>query len=179
MLNIPTNSQFKIIVCPSCDIQVLEKITKVINIAYKKHFYLKRERIYPNELKAIINHPKKRLYLCLSPENEICGTLVLDFTKRNQAEMGLLSIDPSYQGHNLGSLLLQRAENDAFEIDKVETVLLDVVTVMDKLVLYYKKNGYQIIKEIDFPDKTYLHPDFIDKIHCFFMKKSKTEVKIF
>jgi hypothetical protein len=69
---------------------------------------------------------------------------------------------------------LHRAETDAFEIDKVEKIILEVVTSIENLVNYYKNHRYQIIGKVDFPDKSWLHPDFTDEIHCFLMEKRKS-----
>ncbi len=150
----------------------LHEIVKVINIAYKRHEYLQRERITIEELKIICSDAKKKLYLCLSPENKICGTILLDFTYPHQTEIGLLSIAPSCQKMNLGALLLAHAEEEAFEKHHVKRVVIGVVKTLQKLISYYKSQGYvETGEEEDFPEKTWVRPECRSWVKCLILEK--------
>lgn len=151
----------------------LKRIVAVINAAYTKHWYLQRERINLKELKDLLANPQNRLYLCLSSENEICGTVLLDFSHLGQADLFLFSIDPSYQKQNLGKFLLDSAEKEAFEKYHVERIVLDVVKFLEKLISYYSLRGYQPTGEMEFPDKDWVKPEFREQIRCLLMEKKR------
>jgi ribosomal protein S18 acetylase RimI-like enzyme len=149
----------------------LKRIQAVINAAYKKHRYLQRERISLEELKTILSHPKQRLYLCLSAENKICGTLLLDLTHFDRGELYLFSVDPSCQGQKLGALLLDHVEKEAFEKFHLKKIVLGVVKFLERLISYYSSLGYEPIGEEEFPDKNMVMPEYRDQISCLLMEK--------
>jgi ribosomal protein S18 acetylase RimI-like enzyme len=163
--------QFRVEVCS--EKYDLKDIISVVNAAYQKHMYLQRERLNTQELQEILADPKKRLYLCLSPNGKVCGTVFLNLHYAKEAELGLLSVDPAYQGKKLGDLLLQHAEDDAFKTYSLEKVVLEVVQCMEKLVAYYQSRGYVRTAEVEFPEKSWLKPEWQGKIKCFLMEKIK------
>lgn len=151
----------------------LKMVVAVINAAYRKHWYLQRERIRPGELIAILSHPKKKLYLCVSSENKVCGTLLLDLSQPGGAELYLLSVDPVCQGNDLGAFLMEYAEKEAFEKYQAKRVVLDVVKMIKQLVSYYLKRGYKPIGELEFPDMEWVKPEYRDQVICLLMEKTK------
>jgi RimJ/RimL family protein N-acetyltransferase len=156
----------------------LIRAADVINAAYTKVMYLREEvqRITPQEISRLISYPEKRLYLCLSPKGEICGTILLDFIEETKAEIGLFSIHPNYQGKQIGQNFMRHVEQDAFK--GANTVILKVVPLFqEKLIKFYEKLGYCGTGEtIDFPieDKIkYIRIEHRDSVNFCIMQKNK------
>lgn len=156
----------------------LTKIASVINAAYKKVKYLIEEtqRISIDELRSIVANPHKRLYLCLSPSREICGTLLLDFIDRDTAEIGLFSIHPAYQGQKIGPGFMSYVEREAFE--KVGEIMLKVIPLyQEQLVKFYERLGYEDTgRRAPFPEEEktkYIRPECRDRVFFSLMSKKK------
>ncbi len=151
----------------------VEEIASVINSAYSKVPYLKKERITPEEVEKIICDKQKRLYLCISKTNNVAGTILLDFdqnnfAQNNAAELGLFSLSPTYQGKNIGSLFLKCVEQEAFS--KVTKIYLNVIPFsQEKLLSFYKKNGYAPTGEktaiLDEQKAKYFKPEYHKDIY--------------
>lgn len=156
----------------------LSKVAKVINFAYKKVKYLQDEveRITPSELRGFISHPNQRLYLCISPSQEICGTILLDFFEQKKAEIGLFAIDPKYQGFKIGPVFMSYVEQEAFR--KVQTIILKVIPLFqEKLVKFYERQGYRATRvRVAFPEedlRRYIRSEYRDQVFFSIMQKSK------
>jgi GNAT superfamily N-acetyltransferase len=158
---------FEVELCTQdCD---LEKVAAVVNAAYKKNDFLAKDRTSVNELKTILLNPLKKLYIAISPENKICGTALITLNPSSEeADFGLFSVHPDEQGKNLGSLLLNHVEEEAFLRFHMKTVSLS--TAPQKLVQYYQSQGYQIIGNIPFPDENSLKND-CKRITCTLLQK--------
>src|SRR3990167_10088261 len=87
---------------------VLAAISALVNAAYKKVSYLHAERVSVTELRSIVSNPLQKLYICLSPQEEICGTLLVDYDSQGtKAELGMFSVHLNYQGQNVGVTMMQ------------------------------------------------------------------------
>lgn len=156
----------------------LSKIATIINLAYKKVRYLQEmvERITSSELAGLISHPNQRLYLCISPSQEVCGTILLDFFEKNKAEIGLFAIDPKYQKYKIGPAFMSYVEQEAFK--KVHTIILKVIPLFqERLVKFYEQLGYRATgEEIAFPEedqRRYIRPECRDRVIFSIMQKSR------
>ena len=76
-------------------------------------------------------------YLKVSYENDDPGTLTLHS----------LSVYKDSRGQGLGKLLLQEAEKIGRSMEDVDTLELAVEKPNDRLVEYYKEEGYQVVCE--------------------------------
>lgn len=155
----------------------LRDVAQVINRAYRGVHYLKDdvERITEEELIQLVNNQEKSLYLCLSPENEICGTIVLDHGEIDEAEIALFSVDPLYQGRNVGSLLLEHAEQQAVDHYNKKSVRLNMIPLQEKLMRYYERHGYQSVDFVEFSDREkerFIRPEYEDYVFLWTMRKS-------
>jgi GNAT superfamily N-acetyltransferase len=147
----------------------LNQIASVVNSAYKKVKYLQEntERISPTDLQEILSDPKKRIYLCLSPNREICGTVLVHQISEEKAEIGLFAIHPNFQGKKIGLYFLKQIENEAFK--KAREIILKVILLyQEKLIAFYEKQGYSKTGEIlPFPheDKLrFIRPECRDQV---------------
>lgn len=104
---------------------------------------------------------KQRLYLCISSAREICGTIVLRFMNEDQAEIGLFSLHPDYQGQKLGPMFMSYVEQEAFKT--VKEVILHVIPIcQEHLVKFYEGLSYKTTGQtVLFSEKhtvTYIRP---------------------
>lgn len=158
----------------------LTRVFTVINAAYKKVNYLQNEveRATSSEILDFISNPKKKLYLCISPRREICGTILLDFFEEDKAEIALFAIHPDYQGCKIGPLFMNYVELEAFK--KISTIILNVISLFqENLIKFYEQLGYRATGEVkDFPtdDKLkYIRPDCRDRVFFHIMQKNKIQ----
>jgi N-acetylglutamate synthase-like GNAT family acetyltransferase len=158
----------------------LMKIATVVNTAYKKVKYLQDgiERISHEEIANSILSPHKRVYLCISPTHEICGTILLNFCDKDQAEIGLFAIDPNYQGQKISPMFMAYVEREAFE--QVRIIILKVIPLFqENLVKFYMTLGYQMTGQtLAFPEEDklrYIRPECRDRVAFSIMQKDKLQ----
>lgn len=161
----------------------LTRITTVINTAYKKVGYLQNgvERATLTEVIDFISNPQKRVYLCLSPNREICGTILLDFFEKEKAEIALFAIHPDYKGYKLGPAFMNYVEHEAFK--KTQSIILKVIPLFqENLIRFYERLGYRATGEMmEFPteDKLrYIRPECRDRVFFSIMQKNKMVLKL-
>lgn len=156
----------------------LTRIATVINTAYKKVKYLQDgvERATPAEIIGFISNPRMKLYLCISPNHEICGTILLDFFEKDKAEIAIFAIHPDYQEYKIGPIFMNYVEEEAFK--KVHAILLKVILLFqENLVKFYERLGYKATGEIiDFPEEgklRYIRPECRDRVFFSIMQKNR------
>lgn len=158
----------------------LEAISEVINRAYKKQpfFYEASRRLKPGELHQLLTLPENELYIALSGEGKVCGTLLITWGEERSAEFSLLAVAPPFQGREIGGRLLKVAEERVVELGG-ERVYLKVIPMrQEKLVAYYATKGYvKSEKKVPFPEKekgTYVLPEFREEIYFAILEKDLT-----
>lgn len=168
------NTELKII--PVTNNKNLEEIFNVINLAYKKVPYLKEDaqRITIQELEEILEDPFKTLFVCIDG-NKICGTALLTIidsgTEVNyNSEMSLLSVHPEHQGKNIGKLIMDHVEKEVSKVWYRFYLHIKVIPLyQEKLIEYYKLNGYEFAGEISYFSeedlKRYIKPECWHKIY--------------
>lgn len=156
----------------------LTRIATVINTAYKKVRYLQNEveRVTSAEVLNFISNPKKKFYLCLSPNREICGTILLDFFEKDKAEIALFAIHPESQGYKIGPAFMNYVEQEAFK--NVQTIILKVIPLFqENLIRFYERLGYKATGETrDFPAEDalrYIRPDCRSLVFFSILQKNK------
>lgn len=95
----------------------------------------------------------------------IVGTILLQekeaveipawFRRAEVAHFSLFGVDPEYQGHGIGCLLLDAVEKRAAEIGKHE-IALSMADPDDKLRAFYAHRGYRYIEPWQWPYTNYL-----------------------
>jgi GNAT superfamily N-acetyltransferase len=127
----------------------LEKIVDMVNRAYKKVPYVKddRNRVTLEELDLMLQQDMRVYYYEDQANNHICGAIALEITDQ-KVEIGMVSVDPEYQGQNIGSLLLKHVEDVARIELKQKDIHLNVVPFLqEKLVVFYIRNGFKFTGE--------------------------------
>lgn len=159
----------------------LNTAAAVVNSAYKKVQYLQEgiARITVSELRDAVANPRKKLYLCLSPKREICGTILLDFFEQDKAEIALFAIHPDYQGYQIGPAFMSYVEREAFK--KVTAIVLKVIQLFqEKLIHFYERLGYRITGEVmNFPQEDkirYIRPEWWDQVFFSLMQKDRVKI---
>ncbi len=155
----------------------LAKAAEAINAAYRRVKYLQSERVTPQEIGQMIADPKKRMYFCLSPQGEICGSILLNEMEEDRVELGLFSIHPDYQGKKIGPSFLKCVENEAFK--KAREIILKVIPLYQgPLIQFYERQGYRLtgrIEEMPEEAKTkYIRPECRDKVYFSLMNKNSS-----
>ncbi|MES2121254.1 MAG: GNAT family N-acetyltransferase [Chlamydiota bacterium] len=155
----------------------LGKIVDMINAAYKRVRYLKEDatRITEDQLRESLSNPQKQLYLCISSENVICGSIFLEFFDSDEAEIEILAVDPKHRGMGLGPMLLKHAEKEAFLKRHMESVRLNVIPLFqESLIAFYHHLGYQSVDYTEFPEEKkikYIQPEYRELIFLMKMRK--------
>lgn len=70
------------------------------------------------------------------------------------AYINQFAVEPTMQGHGIGSRLLDRIEQRARE-EGCPDIGLDTAMPAAHLIAYYAKRGYEIVEEVQWADKTY------------------------
>lgn len=149
----------------------LDRIVDTINFAYKRQPFNRedRSRITVSMLRTLLLDAENTLYVAVSLENEICGTVLL-----HQSEISLLSVHPDYQGHGIGLQLLQHAEEEAFKT--YESVFLKVIPLFQEtLIHYYESAGYKSFGEHESLSQEKLHrikEQYHEQVFALIMRKS-------
>lgn len=83
-------------------------------------------------------------------DRAIAGCVCLDCDGK-RGHIGLLSVDPQFQGHKLGAKLLRAAESFCQSQMGCADIELEVVSVRHDLFPFYEKMGYERIGIMPFP----------------------------
>lgn len=135
----------------------LEKVTEVVNAAFKKHLWLAKDRTSIEHLKQILSDPDERLYVLISPTKDVCGTACI-MHQPDGAELTLFSIHPDYQRLKLGPFLLKHSEKMAVEVFHAKKMTL--MTIGENLVKFYQAHGYELIDTIPLPEVDIIQEEF-------------------
>jgi dTDP-4-amino-4,6-dideoxy-D-galactose acyltransferase len=155
------------------DISKASEIASVINEAYKKAKFLKKNRITLEEVEESIESNNKSIYLYYF-KNVICGVILIDYFEENKAELGLFAIHPDFQGKGFGAKFMAKVENVVFK--KAKEIFMTVIPItQENLINFYKKLGYKLTKEKkEFPEKNknLISPEYRDQVYFHIMKKN-------
>jgi ribosomal protein S18 acetylase RimI-like enzyme len=89
----------------------------------------------------LIKKPGAVFLKYLNDEGVIEGCVLLN-KKENRLYLGMFSVSPLSQGKGIGKKLLTAADNYAKE-QNCTSIFMTVITVREKLVAWYERNGYQ------------------------------------
>lgn len=153
----------------------INKFVCVINEAYRHVRVIKKgtDRISRIAAEELFKNLNNKIYVCLTPSNEICGTAVLTL-KKDTAVLGLFSIAPSEQGKGLGKDLLHYVENEAKKLLIKRVKLFVVKLFQEKLMQFYRSQGWvDTNKIIPFFDKDIgcIKEKYADRVHFAVFKK--------
>lgn len=130
----------------------LQEAARVINQAFLKQAVARTDRltITAQEIKEQLCSHSKEAFILSNLSNEIVGAAFLTL-ESNYAYIWCVSIAIAYQGLNLGLMLMSYIENRAIVTHKKKLAILSVVyhpeQKQERLVLWYKRQGYQYSHE--------------------------------
>jgi ribosomal protein S18 acetylase RimI-like enzyme len=133
----------------------LDQVVNVINLAYKRQPFNRedRTRITLVKLKELLLDEENKLFVAISEEDEICGTILV-----HQCELSMGSVHPAYQGQGIGLQLLQRGEHEIFK-NYDHVYLKEIPRFQERLIQLYEQAGYHSFGEYE-P----LSPEKLDRI---------------
>lgn len=128
-----------------------EAIARLINQAYRgnigwtlEYHLVAGERIIPQEIKNLIENRKDHLFVA-TEEDLLLGTICVE--ERDEGIfLGLFAVEPRKQGNNIGKRILTFAENYAKQVLKGKSVRISVISVREEILAYYRRRGYQTLK---------------------------------
>mmetsp|Transcript_9806 Transcript_9806/g.19682 ORF Transcript_9806/g.19682 Transcript_9806/m.19682 type:complete len:299 (+) Transcript_9806:1-897(+) len=141
-------------------------ISQVVNWAYRGNPLLSK-RVWTNEqhlmsgqrtteveVEALVNRcqrlgPEQETLLValrqrpLSGEWSFVGTIHVQRSGANEAELGMFSVDPEVQGEGIGASLLKAAEEVAQQRAGALRTSMWVISARDELLSWYRRKGYR------------------------------------
>lgn len=98
----------------------------------------------------------KEVYLAFL-DDRLVGTVSLGVETKEQGPVlyiNQFAVDPAHQRLGIGGILLRLAEKRAAELGLLD-LQLDTAVPAEHLVNMYARAGYQVIREVRWPGKTY------------------------
>jgi ribosomal protein S18 acetylase RimI-like enzyme len=122
-------------------------LLRLINTAFEvERFFKHEDRLDEATLKAYF---QKGSFLVMEEGGKLAAAVYTE-RKGDRAYLGLLSVDPSHQGHGLGKRMTAAAEEFARELG-AHFMDLTVVNLRTELPLIYGKLGYRVTGTAPFP----------------------------
>ena len=111
------------------------------------------------------------IILCRTTQNKIIGSICLTYSD-SQVEMGMLAVNPLYQGKGIGKQLLHYAECYAAKKWPVERYVLEVIHCRQELIVFYERRGYKLTSESrEFPVNPILWTPKVDGLVLLVLEK--------
>ena len=135
-------------------------IRVLVNIAYKElaDMGLNYTATYQDEKITKERISNGSAFAIFSEKDEVVATVLFTkknyFTNSNSGYVSQLAVHPSLKRSGFGTILMNLCEEIA-QHEAYEAVQLDTAKPAHHLVSWYKKNGYQIVGETKWEDKTY------------------------
>lgn len=112
---------------------------------------LSDRRTRPGELEAIVTDPCQALLILVEGAAPLGCVRVADLG-HGLAYLGLLCVEPSRQGEQLGRRMIEAAERYASDVLACNTIEMTVIEQRHELIAYYERRGWRPTGERrDFP----------------------------
>lgn len=112
---------------------------------------LSDRRTQPGELEGIVTDPRQAL-LILDEGTAPLGCVRVADLGQGLAYLGLLCVEPSRQGEQLGRKLMEAAERYARDVLGCGAIEMTVIEQRCELIAYYERRGWRLTGERrDFP----------------------------
>ena len=103
--------------------------------------FIGNKRTDETTVSKLIKKPGAVFLKFLNEEGSLEGCVFLQ-KKENRLYLGMFSVSPSAQGKGIGKKLLTAADDYAKE-QNCTSIFMTVITVREKLIAWYERNGYQ------------------------------------
>ncbi|MBD3670623.1 MAG: GNAT family N-acetyltransferase [Gammaproteobacteria bacterium] len=133
---------------PACDADIPD-IVALVNRAYRDESVcgwtsecelVEGMRTDVSQITQMINSSNTQL-ICMFTEHRLLGCVQLE-TRDKETYLGMLTIDPSQQGHGFGTRLLEAAEAYALEELASNMISMRVISQRTELIEFYQRRGY-------------------------------------
>lgn len=128
-----------------------EQLVSLINSAYRGESsrlgwtteadLLEGRRTDVAEILALIADSDSMMVLC-NAETGLLGS-VLAQKSGDRAQIGMLAVDPRWQGRGIGKQLLKAAEDAALQTWSIERFVMSVIPCRQELMAFYERRGYR------------------------------------
>lgn len=129
-----------------------QAIAKLVNHAYRSKLINKGwtneselvvgNRIDEASVKALIHKPQS-IILLTSMNNQLIACVHL-LKMDDRVYLGMLSVSAEAQGMGIGKLMLQKAEDYAWNNMAAEGIVMEVISQRTELISFYQRRGYMI-----------------------------------
>lgn len=127
-----------------------EALVPLINRAFEIELqFFDTERI---DLAETLEHLKKGTFLLAEENGTIAGCNYVEL-RADAGYFGLLSVDPAYQGHGLGRILVDQAEDFCREAG-CSVMQIRVLNHRTELPPFYEKLGYSVARTEEVEQKS-------------------------
>lgn len=137
-------------------IQLIEKkewvLTEDAFAVYRQCMYKPTYEAYRNKINHYIIDKQTRIFACLT--EKIVGIIVLTITDDDSAELMGIAVDSSLKRKGIGSFMIRESANKM----NLHTITAETD---DDAVGFYKKMGFDILKEIKHYDN-----ERVVRYHC-------------
>lgn len=144
-------------------------IAALVNHAYTVEAdFVEGERTNANEIAALMDDG---MFVVLDADGALAASVYVQ-AKHERAYLGMLSVDPSFQGHGLGRRLVRVAEaiGEAMGAPSIE---LKIVNLREELARWYKSLGYHEVGTAPYDHRPVKRP-----CHFVEMRKSLASVGV-
>ncbi|ORX54422.1 acyl-CoA N-acyltransferase [Hesseltinella vesiculosa] len=108
--------------------------------ASARHF-TKGDRLELKDIEGYIINEKQNIYIALSQDQEVVGTLMVEFKGDDKVYMGILTTKPGWQSMGIGGGLMRKAILDTQSLG-YKTAEIAVVEGRGQLFAWYNRLGF-------------------------------------
>ncbi|MGD9655151.1 MAG: GNAT family N-acetyltransferase [Sulfuricurvum sp.] len=101
---------------------------------------LSGKRIDEAGVSALLNNPDSYFFIAFQEETIVAS--IHAYRENNAVHFGLFAVEPTMQGSGIGKQLLAYAETESMKRWKVDTAVMEVITLRSELIEYYERRGY-------------------------------------
>ena len=128
----------------------IEEIVRVTNLAYEvEHFCLSGDRTDSSDIGCLMEKGRFLVVPHAEIPSIIIASVYMSFSNV-RGYLGILSVDPKYQGHGIAKALVSAVEDNCRR-EGCEFLDINVVNLRNELFPYYSKLGFAPSAELPFP----------------------------
>lgn len=148
----------------------IPELVRVINAAYRvEDFFINGNRTNEADITARMADPSVRFIVQDGPDAGTIAAAVLVDVHGSRGHLGMLSVEPAFQGQGLGRRLMEAVEEHC-RAAGCDTLELEAVNLREELPALYEAMGFSASGTAPFPDPWKLSRD----AHLVVMRKALT-----